>query len=91
MAAEGTSWDFEKIKDNAAKSWDKELSKIEVTSTDKNKLSVFYTALYHAFTQPNIANDVDGKYRGRDNQIHTANHDITRCFRFGILLEHIIL
>ena len=36
MAAEGTSWDFEKIKDNAAKSWDKELSKIEVTSTDKN-------------------------------------------------------
>ena len=80
MAAEGTSWDFEKIKDNAAKSWDKELSKIEVTSTDKNKLSVFYTALYHAFTQPNIANDVDGKYRGRDNQIHTANHDYYTVF-----------
>lgn len=80
MQAEGTSWDFEKIKKNAEHSWNKELSKIEITSSDKDKLSVFYTALYHVFTQPNIANDVDGKYRGRDNQIHTANHDYYTVF-----------
>ena len=32
----------------------------------------FYTALYHCFIQPNIYNDVDGRYRGRDFKIHKA-------------------
>ena len=65
-------WDFEKVKTDAEALWNKELSKIEVTSNDKDKLAVFYTALYHTMMQPNIAQDLDGKYRGRDNKIHTA-------------------
>jgi predicted alpha-1,2-mannosidase len=65
-------WDFEKVKKDAEALWNKELSKIEVTSNDKEKLAIFYTALYHTMMQPNIAQDLDGKYRGRDNQIHTA-------------------
>lgn len=65
-------WDFEKVKKEAVTLWNKELSKIEVTSDDKDKLAIFYTALYHTMMQPNIAQDLDGKYRGRDNQIHTA-------------------
>jgi len=65
-------WDFEKVKKDAEALWNKELSKIEVTSNDEDKLAIFYTALYHTMMQPNIAQDVDGKYRGRDNQIHTA-------------------
>lgn len=66
-------WDFEKTKTDAQALWNKELSKIEITETDKNKLAVFYTALYHTMMQPNIAEDLDGKYRGRDNQIHVAD------------------
>ncbi len=65
-------WDFEKIKKEAEQLWNKELSKIEITSNDKDKLAVFYTALYHTMVQPNIAQDIDGKYRGRDNKIHVA-------------------
>ncbi len=65
-------WDFEKVKKETELLWDKELSKIEVTSNDKDKLAIFYTALYHTMMQPNIAQDLDGKYRGRDNQIHKA-------------------
>lgn len=65
-------WDFEKVKKETEALWNKELSKIEVTSNDKDKLAVFYTALYHTMMQPNIAQDLDGKYRGRDNKIHTA-------------------
>jgi predicted alpha-1,2-mannosidase len=65
-------WDFNKVKANAEKLWDKQLSKIEIAEKDKDKLSVFYTALYHTMVQPNIAQDIDGKYRGRDNQIHKA-------------------
>ncbi|WP_432672277.1 GH92 family glycosyl hydrolase [Flavobacterium sp. SM2513] len=65
-------WDFEKVKKETEALWNKELSKIEVTSDDKDKLAIFYTALYHTMMQPNIAQDLDGKYRGRDNEIHTA-------------------
>lgn len=65
-------WDFEKVHQDAVQLWNKELSKIEVTSNDKDKLAIFYTALYHTMMQPNIAQDIDGKYRGRDNQIHQA-------------------
>ncbi len=74
MLAEGTSNEFNEIKKQAEQTWNKELSKIEVKSTDKNKLTIFYTALYHVFTQPNIATDVDGKYRGMDQKIHTAEN-----------------
>jgi predicted alpha-1,2-mannosidase len=63
-------WDFEKVKSDAEKAWNKELSKIEVKSNDKDKLAVFYTALYHTMIQPNIAQDLDGKYMGRDFKVH---------------------
>ena len=72
LQAELPHWDFSKVRKDAAAQWDKELSKIEVSDADNNKLSIFYTALYHTMTQPNIAMDVDGKYRGRDNNIHAA-------------------
>lgn len=65
-------WDFNKAHKDAVGLWTAALSKIEVTSDDKDKLAIFYTALYHTMMQPNIAQDVDGKYRGRDNQIHVA-------------------
>jgi predicted alpha-1,2-mannosidase len=65
-------WDFNKVKQDAEQLWDKQLSKIEITETNKDKLSIFYTALYHTMVQPNIAQDIDGKYRGRDNKIHHA-------------------
>ena len=71
-SSEIKGWDFEKTKKETEQLWNKELSKIEVTSNDKDKLVIFYTALYHTMMQPNIAQDLDGKYRGRDNEIHTA-------------------
>jgi predicted alpha-1,2-mannosidase len=66
------SIDFVKVKSQAEEKWNAELAKIEVKGTDKNKLSVFYTALYHTAVVPNINMDVDSQYRGRDNQIHKA-------------------
>lgn len=38
----------------------------------KAKQIIFYSALYHCMLAPNIYNDVDGQYRGLDQQIHTA-------------------
>lgn len=80
-SSEITGWDFNKVKKEAEQLWDKQLAKIDVRDSEKanqisasetDKLSIFYTALYHTMVQPNIAQDIDGKYRGRDNQIHQA-------------------
>jgi predicted alpha-1,2-mannosidase len=65
-------WDFEKVKKEAEQKWDSELSKIQITSDNKDKKTIFYTALYHTMMQPNIAQDLDRKYRGRDNKIYVA-------------------
>ena len=63
-------WNFENVKKEAEQLWDKQLSKIVITESNKDKLAIFYTALYHTMVQPNIAQDIDGKYRGRDNKVH---------------------
>jgi len=38
----------------------------------KAKKVTFYTALYHAMLAPNVYSDVDGRYRGMDQKVHTA-------------------
>jgi predicted alpha-1,2-mannosidase len=71
-SSEIKGWDFDKVKSEAEQKWNSELSKIEVTSDNNDKKTIFYTALYHTMIQPNIAQDLDGKYRGRDNKIYVA-------------------
>jgi predicted alpha-1,2-mannosidase len=71
-SSEIKGWDFEKVKKEAEQKWNSELSKIQITSDNKDKKTIFYTALYHTMMQPNIAQDLDRKYRGRDNKIHVA-------------------
>lgn len=65
-------WNFDKVKKDAEKQWNKELSKIEIKTNDIEKLNIFYTAMYHVMIHPNIAQDIDGKYRGIDMKIHQA-------------------
>lgn len=38
----------------------------------KDKKTIFYTALYHCMIAPNIYSDVDNRYRGRDDKIHST-------------------
>ena len=72
MIAEIPGWDFNKIKNLAKDAWNKELGKIEVEGGTKEQQAIFYTALYHAFLNPNLYMDVDGQYRGTDMKIHKA-------------------
>ena len=70
LETEQPDFDFEKTKRNAEAAWNKELSKIEVEGKDEQNKHTFYTALYHCMIAPNIYQDVDGKYRGRDFKVH---------------------
>lgn len=72
LQAEIPHWNFEKIKVEAREAWEKELEKIQIKA-DKEKMMAFYTSMYHAFINPITYNDVDGKYRGLDQNIYQAD------------------
>ncbi len=73
LKAEIPHWDFEKIKAETQQKWNKELSKIKVKSITPEDKITFYTALYHTMLSPIIYEDVDGQYRGLDQNIHTSD------------------
>lgn len=50
----------------------KEVSPKDLKRPD-NKKVIFYSALYHCMIAPNIYSDVDHRYRGRDDKIHSTN------------------
>jgi len=73
LLAEQPDFDFEKVTNQARDLWNKELKKIDIESKDDRLLKIFYTSLYHCCIAPNIYQDVDHKYRGRDLKIHETN------------------
>ncbi len=83
LEAEQLGFDFEKSKANAAEMWNTELSKIEIEDDNERNKRIFYTALYHTMLAPNIYQDIDGKYRGRDAKIGEAT-DFTNYTVFSL-------
>lgn len=74
-------FDFNRVKAETQAKWQRQLAKIEVEGGTNDQKTIFYTALYHTMLAPNIWNDVDGQYRGRDNQIHpNPGHDVYTVF-----------
>ena len=64
-------WNFEKAKKDTQNSWENELKKVEVEGDEDLKTN-FYTAMYHSFLAPTTYVDIDGKYKGLDQNIHKA-------------------
>lgn len=75
MNAELADWDFERVRTDAKRAWNRELSKIDVDGGTEGQITNFYTALYHTMIAPNIFQDVDGKYLGLDKKIHQVGSD----------------
>jgi predicted alpha-1,2-mannosidase len=71
MKAELPGWNFDGTVDQTASAWEKELGKIAVEGTNEQK-QIFYTGIYHAFTQPNNVADVNGDYQASDLTIKNA-------------------
>ena len=65
-------WDFDQVLADTRSVWNKELSKIKIDATDSVS-TVFYTALYHAYTAPYLFSDVNGNYKGPDKEIHSVH------------------
>ncbi|MFY7861257.1 MAG: glycoside hydrolase domain-containing protein, partial [Chitinophagales bacterium] len=70
LTKETPKFDFVAYRTNANAIWNSQMERIEVFGSNENDKIKFYTALYHCFIHPSVANDVDKRYRGRDNKIH---------------------
>ncbi len=73
LLAEVPHWDFNKVRNEAKEQWEYELSKM-IIEADKKVMKNFYTAFYHAMIHPSLYMDVDGSYRGSDQETHVAEN-----------------
>lgn len=71
LQSEIPGWDFRTVRLQSANEWERELQKIIVSGSEDLKIN-FYTAFYHALMAPSVYQDLDGRYRGIDHEIHKA-------------------
>jgi len=72
LNAEIPHWNFNQVREETVEKWNKELSKIEVTTLNEGDKINFYTAMYHTNLSPILYEDVDNQYRGLDQNIHQS-------------------
>lgn len=72
LRAEAPHGDFERYRREAREAWNRELSRIRIDARSEADRRSFMTALYHTMIAPNLYCDVDGRYRGGDDSVHTA-------------------
>lgn len=72
LQAETSFQSFEELATKASELWNNQLASIEVEGTSDQK-TMFYTSYYHTMINPSIYMDVDGRYRGLDQNIHQTN------------------
>jgi predicted alpha-1,2-mannosidase len=74
------NWDFDSIHRRARASWAQQIAKIDISTSNEDQKRIFYTALYHLSLGPTLFDDVDGRYRGMDGQVHklpSGQHNYT--------------
>ncbi|MFS0735610.1 GH92 family glycosyl hydrolase [Sphingomonas sp. 1P06PA] len=62
---------FDTVRAATSAAWAQALGAVEIEAPTALRTSL-YTALYHALLAPSIWSDVDGRYRGPDDQVHEA-------------------
>lgn len=67
-------WDFERVKNEGQALWNIELNKIQIEAIHPEDRINFYTSMYHACLSPTVYADVDGRYKGLDQNVHTATN-----------------
>ncbi len=71
LKAEQPGWDFNATRTVAKARWQQELSRVHIETDDARQREIFYTSLYHMMVAPTLFDDVDGRYRGMDGEVHT--------------------
>jgi predicted alpha-1,2-mannosidase len=70
LKAENIAWNFDQTKSAAENKWNEYLGKVQVSGTNSDRVTQFYTHLYRSFIHPNVCSDVNGDYMGADFKVH---------------------
>lgn len=70
MLTECAGWDFDGVRKDADRTWEKELGRIRFAAADSVTLVKLYTALYHTMITPSVYANADGSYLGADRERH---------------------
>ncbi len=73
--AQRPDYDFDGVAAAARQNWENELGKVAIEAADSVK-TIFYTALYHAFTAPSRFSDINGAYKGVDGKVQQASQPV---------------
>ncbi len=82
LTTEIPHWNFEQVRNESKENWNKELNRIQIKASENDKIN-FYTAMYHTFINPTTYMDVNGQYKGLDQEIHQAK-DFTNYTTFSL-------
>jgi len=83
LAAECPDWDFSGVREGARSRWERELHRMELAGVTREQRTVFYSALYRLFLQPNDLSDV-----GEDPEF--SGHSFWDTFRAAFPLRTIL-
>jgi predicted alpha-1,2-mannosidase len=72
--------DFDARVAEAAQMWRDQLGNVRVRGGTERDQRIFHTALYHAYLWPQRVDDLDHRYRGMDQAIHTADFNYYNTF-----------
>lgn len=64
---------MEAVATAARQDWEALLDRVQITGADPEEATIFASALYHLLQMPTVQTDVDGRYRGIGQGIHTAD------------------
>ena len=82
MQAELPGWDFDEVRRQADRTWERELGRVSITTDNVHDRSIFYTAMYHLMVAPSVFCDVDRQYRGSDGKVYDG--DFTNYTTFSL-------
>lgn len=83
LEAETAGRTFDELVAEARGRWSDEMALIEAEG-DEGVLRMLYTSLYHTMINPSVYQDVDGRYRGLDHEIHEAEEGRTNYTIFSV-------
>ncbi|OIQ38031.1 MAG: alpha-mannosidase [Bacteroidetes bacterium MedPE-SWsnd-G1] len=70
-------FEFDKIKNEAEKKWEQNLSKIHIETPSDSLKEIFYSALYHTQIAPVTFSDKNGEFRQSNDSIYKTDKFIT--------------
>jgi predicted alpha-1,2-mannosidase len=73
LDAEGATSTVQELRGDATAAWRDELSGVRVRGGTERQRRIFHTAMYHAYMWPSLFQDTDGRYRGIDGEVHSAD------------------